>query len=96
MAIFAIPPLVALLFACSVLPARVERLEGARFRVTVSPPLYRRADQLTRRAFNRHAGFRAIRRGARSRLPTNGEHEANVGACMARVNALIKSWVRPA
>ena len=29
----------ALRFDCDVLPARVERLDGARFRLTVSPPL---------------------------------------------------------
>jgi len=57
----------ALRFACPVLPARVERLEGARFRITVSPPL---------------------------EMPSSGDREADVAACMARVNELIEGWVR--
>ena len=31
--------LLALRFECDVLPARVERLDGARFRLTIEPPL---------------------------------------------------------
>jgi KDO2-lipid IV(A) lauroyltransferase len=33
------PALLALRFGCTVLPARVERLHGARFRLTLYPPL---------------------------------------------------------
>ncbi|MEE8247032.1 MAG: lauroyl acyltransferase [Alphaproteobacteria bacterium] len=63
-------PLIAQLglrFACPVLPARVERLEGARFRITVLEPL---------------------------ELSASGDREADVRACMGRINALIESWVR--
>jgi KDO2-lipid IV(A) lauroyltransferase len=57
----------ALRFDCDVLPARVERLGGAHFRLTVFPPLP---------------------------LPRSGDSHADAAALMARVNAILESWIR--
>lgn len=57
----------ALKFRCPVLPTRSERLNGARFRLTVLPPL---------------------------EPPNTGDREADVREMMARVNALLESWIR--
>jgi Kdo2-lipid IVA lauroyltransferase/acyltransferase len=57
----------ALRFDCDVLPARVERVDGARFRLTVFPPLA---------------------------LLQSGEPHADAAALMARVNAILESWIR--
>jgi Kdo2-lipid IVA lauroyltransferase/acyltransferase len=57
----------ALRFDCDVLPVRVERLKGARFRLTVSPALT---------------------------LPRSGNPHADVADLMARVNAVLESWIR--
>jgi Kdo2-lipid IVA lauroyltransferase/acyltransferase len=57
----------ALRFDCDVLPARVERLDGARFRLTVFPPL-----PVTR----------------------SGEPHSDAAALMARVNAILETWIR--
>jgi KDO2-lipid IV(A) lauroyltransferase len=57
----------ALRFDCDVLPARVERLDGARFRLTVFPPL-----PVTR----------------------SGEPHSDTAALMARVNAMLETWIR--
>ncbi len=57
----------ALRYDCPVLPARITRLEGARFRLTVFAPLD---------------------------LIRTGDHQADVAANMAQVNALIEQWVR--
>ena len=59
--------LLALRFDCDVLPARVERLKGAHFRLTVFPALP---------------------------LPRSGNAHADVAALMARVNAILESWIR--
>ena len=57
----------ALRFDCDVLPVRVERLDGARFRLTVFPPL-----PVTR----------------------SGEPHSDAAALMARVNAMLETWIR--
>jgi Kdo2-lipid IVA lauroyltransferase/acyltransferase len=57
----------ALRFDCPVVPARVVRLKGARFRLVILPPL---------------------------KLIRTGDHQADVAANMAQVNALIEAWVR--
>lgn len=57
----------ALRFDCPVVPARVVRLKGARFKLVIEPPL---------------------------KLVRTGDHEADVVAIMAQVNALIEKWVR--
>jgi Kdo2-lipid IVA lauroyltransferase/acyltransferase len=57
----------ALRFDCDVLPVRVERVDGARFRLTVFPPLA---------------------------LLQSGEPHADAAALMARVNAILESWIR--
>jgi Kdo2-lipid IVA lauroyltransferase/acyltransferase len=57
----------ALRFDCDVLPTRVERVDGARFRLTVFPPLA---------------------------LLQSGEPHADAAALMARVNAILESWIR--
>ncbi|MBI1985745.1 MAG: lauroyl acyltransferase, partial [Rhodospirillales bacterium] len=57
----------ALRFDCPVVPARVVRLKGARFKLVIEPPL---------------------------KLVRTGDHEADVVANMAQVNALIEKWVR--
>ena len=44
----------ALRFGCAIMPARVERLHGARFRITMSPPI------AAPRTGDRHADMRAI------------------------------------
>jgi len=59
----------ALRFDCPVVPARVVRLNGARFRLEIEPPLT---------------------------LVRSGDHQADVAANMAQVNALIEKWVREA
>jgi len=57
----------ALRFDCDVLPTRVERVDGVRFRLTVFPPLA---------------------------LLQSGEPDADAAALMARVNAILESWIR--
>ncbi len=57
----------ALRFNCPVVPARIVRLNGARFRLEIEPPLT---------------------------LVRSGDHQADVAANMAQVNALIEKWVR--
>ena len=57
----------ALRFDCDVLPAWVERLDGARFRLTIFPPL-----PVTR----------------------SGEPHSDAAALMARVNAMLETWIR--
>jgi Kdo2-lipid IVA lauroyltransferase/acyltransferase len=57
----------ALRFNCPVIPARAERLSGARFRLTIYPPM---------------------------ELTKTGDRKADVIANMAKVNALIESWIR--
>jgi len=59
----------ALRYDCPVVPARIKRLKGARFQITIFPPL---------------------------ELIRTGDHQADVAATMARVNALIEEWVRDA
>jgi Kdo2-lipid IVA lauroyltransferase/acyltransferase len=49
------------------LPARVERLDGARFRLTVFPPLP---------------------------VMRSGEPHSDAAALMARVNAILETWIR--
>ena len=56
----------ALRFDCPVVPARVERLKGAHFRITAYPPM--------------ELG--------------GGDRHADIADAMAKVNALIESWVR--
>ena len=57
----------ALQYDCLVVPARITRLKGAHFRLTVFAPLD---------------------------LIRTGDHQADVAANMAQVNALIEQWVR--
>ena len=57
----------ALRFDCVVLPARVERLGGAHFRLTVFPALP---------------------------LPRSGDSHADAATLMARVNAILETWIR--
>lgn len=57
----------ALRYDCPVVPARITRLKGARFRLMALAPL---------------------------ELIRTGDHQADVAANMAQVNALIEQWVR--
>src|SRR3974377_37392 len=74
----------ALRFDCDVLPARIERLDGARFRLTVFPPL-----PITRNdaPLDSPIPRRCPKTG-------RGEPHADAAALMARVNATLEGWIR--
>lgn len=57
----------ALRYDCPVVPARVERLKGAHFKILIYPPL---------------------------KLVKTDDHQADVAATMAQVNAILEQWIR--